>query len=191
MIREIPCVKKAVLDGISIAVLELFGYSVTTSEAMTALTITLGTLAILALVVLAAIRRVAGPAPVSEIEPEWVQGFSITKYRPMLRLLDDADFRFVSNQCGGDSALLKKLRSERREIFRSYLRSLIRDFNKLHMAARMVLAYAPEDRSDLASVLLKQRVAFTIAVLGVEARLALHTLGIGSVDVRALIGSLE
>lgn len=109
----------------------------------------------------------------------------------MMRLLDEADYRFVASQSGMTAASLRRLRSERRQIFRSYLRSLVADFHRLHMAARVVLVYSPQDRPDLAATLMKQRLYFTFAVLSVEAKLVLHSLGVGTVDVRHLIGSLE
>lgn len=170
--------------------MELVGYSVTTSEAMTAMTIFLIILAALAVCVLAVIRKLAGPT-VSECNPEWFNEFSVARYRPMLRLLDDADCRFLESQPGITPATIRRLRAERRQIFRSYLRSLIRDFHRLHMAARMVLVYSTDDRSDLAATLMRQRVYFMFGVLSIEARLLLHTVGIGTVDVRNLIGSLE
>jgi hypothetical protein len=68
---------------------------------------------------------------------------------------------------------------------------LVRDFHRLHLAARMTLLYAPEDRPDLAQALLRQRAVFTWAVLTVECRLLLHSLGLGPVDVSHLIGALD
>jgi hypothetical protein len=51
--------------------------------------------------------------------------------------------------------------------------------------------HAAQDRPDLATTLLKQRLLFSYAMLVVEFRLALQTLGIGRVDVRRLVSSLE
>jgi hypothetical protein len=55
----------------------------------------------------------------------------------------------------------------------------------------MVLIYAPQDRPDLAMTLMKQRLLFSFAILSVEYRLILHGLGLGTVDVRNLIGALD
>jgi len=50
---------------------------------------------------------------------------------------------------------------------------------------------APQDRPDLARNILRQRLMFSWALCGVEARLALQTLGLGTVDVRGLVGVME
>jgi hypothetical protein len=109
----------------------------------------------------------------------------------MLRLLDEADYKFLASQPGYSKKFIENLRAERRSIFRAYLRNLVRDFHRLHLAARMVLIYAPQDRSDLAMTLVRQRVLFTFAILAVEYRLFLHTFGIGTVDVRNVIAALD
>src|SRR3954471_8954261 len=133
--------------------------------------------------IFAFMRRVLAPATVSACDPQWISEFSLTKYRPMQRLLDDSDARYLSAHDSCTPQMLKRLRTERRRIFRSYLRSLISDFNRLHMAARMVLLYAEQDRPDLASALFRQRVTFTVAVVAIECRLVLHALGLTTVNV--------
>lgn len=50
---------------------------------------------------------------------------------------------------------------------------------------------APQDRPDLARNILKQRLMFSWALGGVEVRLALQSLGLGTVDVRGLVGVME
>jgi hypothetical protein len=50
---------------------------------------------------------------------------------------------------------------------------------------------APQDRPDLARNILKQRLMFSWALWGVEVRLALQTVGLGTVDVRGLVGAME
>jgi hypothetical protein len=158
---------------------------------MSALTFTLLALGVVGFGILFLVRKLAGPATVSQCDPEWISNFSVARYRPMLRLLDEADFKFLATQPGYSRKYIDKLRAERRTIFRAYLRNLVRDFHRLHMAARIVLVYAPSDRPDLAMTLMRQKALFTIAILAVEFRLALHTFGLGSVDVRGLIAALD
>ena len=50
---------------------------------------------------------------------------------------------------------------------------------------------APQDRPELARNILKQRMLFSYALWTVEARLALQTVGLGTVDVRQLVGVME
>jgi hypothetical protein len=48
-----------------------------------------------------------------------------------------------------------------------------------------------QDRPDLAKALLKRRLVFTYALMVTEWSLALHGLGLGTVDVSRLVGSLD
>ena len=124
-------------------------------------------------------------------DPQWLEDFSISKYRPMLRLLSEDDYEFLASQAGYQGKIASQLRAERRKIFRAYLRNLVRDFYRLQQVAKMAALYSPHDRPELAAALLKQRVTFSFAVFAVRSRLVLHTVGIGAVDVRNLIGSLD
>jgi hypothetical protein len=158
---------------------------------MSALTLAVLLLAVIGVGVLVLVRKLAGPSTVSQCDPEWISNFSVARYRPMLRLLDEADYKFLASRPGYSKKFIENLRAERRAIFRAYLRNLVRDFHRLHIAARMVLVYAPKDRSDLAMTLVKQRLLFTFAIMTVEYRLVLHTFGLGTVDVRNVIAALD
>ncbi len=127
----------------------------------------------------------------SDLNPEWLSTFSIGKYRPMARLLAEEDFEFLASQKGYEPRIARVLRSERRKIFREYLRCLWQDFGRLEAAVRLLIVNSPEDRPELAVALLRQRLMFTRAVVAAEFRLVLHALGLGSVDVRGLVGSVD
>ena len=122
---------------------------------------------------------------------EWCSQFSIEKYRPMERLFFDGDYDFLAAQEGASAKISKRLRAGRRRIFRQYLRCLSRDFDRLYTAAKFLLLHSPQDRPDLASALLKQRLIFGYAMAAVECRLVLQTAGVGKVDVRGLVSALE
>ena len=126
-----------------------------------------------------------------EYDPQWLQDFSISKYRPMLRLLSEDDYEFLASQAGFQRKIASQLRTERRRVFRAYLRNLVRDFYRLQQVAKMMALYSSHDRPELAAALLKQRITFSVAVFAVRLRLGLHTVGIGAVNVRNLIGSLD
>lgn len=136
------------------------------------------------------IRRLVAPT-VTECSPEWLNTFSMTKYQPMLRLLERQDFAYLEAQAGYSARQLRKLRTERRRIFRAYLRNLIGDFHRLHLSARMLVINAETDRPELASKLLTMKLTFTYAVLIIEFRLMLHSLGLGTVEVRNLLRAVE
>jgi len=127
----------------------------------------------------------------SAFNPEWLRKFSVAKYKPMERLLSEDDHEFLAAQPGYHPAISKRLRAERRRIFRGYLRALRRDFNRLETAARILMVSSPVDKPELAKALLRQRLNFMSAMCKVEFRLALHALGIGTVDVRTLVAPLD
>ena len=121
----------------------------------------------------------------------WFLEFSASAYRPMKRLLSEEDFRYLSKQAGYTPELGKRLRKERRRMFRCYLRNLIQDFNRLYSGAAMLIVYSEADRPDLASSLLRIRANFYYALSLVQVRLALHSAGFEMMDVTPLLQSLE
>jgi hypothetical protein len=119
------------------------------------------------------------------------ESFSLVRYEPMNRLLSEEDFNFLKCKPGVRPALIRRLRSQRRRIFRAYLCELASDFNRLHQQARLMVANAPEEYSELVGLLIGMQVRFWSALGGVEMRLAIHALGIGRVDVSGLLGPIE
>lgn len=135
---------------------------------------------------------VGGPVEdLGDTDSRWLFDFSISRYKPMERLLDEGDYRFLASQPGYRPEIGRKLRKTRRQIFRGYLRRMVRDFNRIHAAARVMVVHSPADSSELAAVLFKQRLVFAYAVSAVRVRLVLHTVGIGTVDVSGLIRSFD
>jgi hypothetical protein len=112
---------------------------------------------------------------------------SAERYRPMLRLLSDEDLNFVA----ANIALHRTLKSGRRKLFRAYLRCLTRDYAYLLAGIRSAMAGSGADRPDLALALAKNRALFALAIYKVEVRLALHSLGVGKVDISGLVEAFE
>lgn len=112
---------------------------------------------------------------------------SVDRYRPMLRLLGDEDLDFVA----GNANLRRTLRAKRRELFRTYLRCLARDYALLLAGVRAVMIQSGVDRPDLARALAKNRTLFAFTMYKVEIRLLLHAIGIGKVEVSGLVDTLE
>ncbi len=127
----------------------------------------------------------------SSFRMEEIPVLSPRKYRPMERLLREEDFQFLAAQPGYTPRLGRRFRSERRRLFRGYLRSLGKDFRQVTLACHSLLIHSADDRKDLASAILRQRLTFRLAMLGVEGRLLLHAAGVGTVDVSGLVESLE
>lgn len=137
------------------------------------------------------LRRLFKKTSIEDITPEWMESFSVERYRPMIGLLSDEDFAFLSRQPGFDPSIYRKLRRERLAIFEQYLSRLILDFKKLHVTARYLVAQSEEDHSDLADSLIKLRIAFAFNVVAVQMRFQLFKLGIGKVNTQILIGRLQ
>ena len=108
-------------------------------------------------------------------------------YQPMLRLLSEDDLSLVS----GDKELSRKLRGERRQIFRGYLRCLTKDYGFLLNGIRIAMVNSGTERPDLARALAKNKALFALALYRIEIRLALHALGLKGVDVSALVGAMD
>lgn len=140
----------------------------------------------------ALLRRLTSAARASEEDMGvWLDSFSITRYRPMERLLSEADYEFLAAQPGYDPSIARQLRAERRKVFRVYLNQLSKDFSRLHQVARLLVLYSPEDRPDLARTLMRQKLVFHVAVLNVRWHLLLNAAGMSNVDVKGLLGAVD
>ena len=142
-------------------------------------------------VVAIVLRRLIGGAKSLPVSVDWINELSIARYRPMERLLNEEDFRFLAGHPGFDKKMLRRIRAERRKIFRGYLACLTRDFSLVGAALRLMVMYSAQDRPDLAGSLYKQQALFAIGRLAMEWRLFLHACGLGTVDVRGLVRSME
>ena len=109
----------------------------------------------------------------------------------MERLLSEEDERFLASQPGCDRKMLRSMRFERRKLFRGYLACLSEDFSRVSAALRLIMTHSAQDRPDLAGIVYKQQALFIVGMLGVQWRLVLHTLNIGTVDVSALVRAME
>jgi len=123
-------------------------------------------------------------------DPEWLSRLSVARYKPMERLLNEQDYVFLSSQRGYEPRISRRLRSERRKIFRHYLGCLRKDFNRLERTLRLYMVYSSEDQPELSKALIRQRLVFTWAMAMVECRLLLHGLGIGTVEISGALAPL-
>ncbi|MGO4885481.1 MAG: hypothetical protein ACLP59_32360 [Bryobacteraceae bacterium] len=135
-------------------------------------------------------KLIAGPKSLP-VSVNWINDLSVARYRPMERLLSDEDYAFLASQPGFDKRTLRRIRSERRKLFRGYLACLSRDFSLVGAALRLMMMYSAHDRPDLAGILYKQQALFALGMLAVQWRLFLHICGFGTVDVRGLVRAME
>jgi energy-converting hydrogenase Eha subunit A len=144
-------------------------------------------LAVLILATVAVLRKL-GPADRSlPVTAGWIDELSTDRYLPMLRLLDSNDIVFLRSQAGYTAKMESKLRAQRCQVLRGYLRCLDKDFKQVCMALKLVLVQSQHDRPDLSAVLLHHQVMFATGMTAVYFRLFLYRWGICSVDVTALV----
>jgi len=136
-------------------------------------------------------RRLIAGRTTLPVSVDWINDLSAIRYRPMERLLSPEDERFLASQPGSNGKMVRRMRSERRRLFRAYLACLNTDFNRVSAALRLIMTHAAQYRPDLAGILYKQQALFAIGMLNVQWRLALHALGLGTVDVSGLVGAME
>jgi hypothetical protein len=129
-------------------------------------------------------RLAAGRLPVTT---DWLDDLAPERYRPMLRLLDEEDVRFLRKQPGFTPQMAAQFRAQRCQILREYLRSIQVDFVRICTALKIVMAQSRQDRSDLASALLRSQITFTCAMAAVQVRLLLYRWGFGKVEVTSLL----
>ena len=133
------------------------------------------------------VRRLGTGSECLPVTTEWLEDLSDDRYRPMLRLLEESDFRFLRAQKGFTPAMEKRLRGQRVEVFRGYLKMLEGDFKRVCMALRIVMVQSEFDRPDLASVLIHRQLVFACGIVSVEFRLVLFRWGIANVDASGLV----
>jgi hypothetical protein len=147
---------------------------------------------VLGLVFVALFRNI-GSRGRKSMPADWDSIFSPSRYKPMERLLDPTDYRFLESQPAFNRKMARRVRSNRVNTFRGYARCLARDYSRVSAAVRVLMVHAPVDRSALAGLLLKQRLQFSVNMASLEGRLFLHSLGLTAptVDVRSMVESLD
>jgi hypothetical protein len=144
-------------------------------------------LAVLVTVVTVLVRSLGSTGHCLPVTAEWIDELSLERYRPMLRLLESSDLEFLRTQPGYSPKMESKLRAQRCQIFRGYLRCLNMDFRRVCMALKLLMAQSQQDRPDLASVLVHHQLMFASGILAIHARLLLYRWGVCTVDVTSLV----
>jgi len=137
------------------------------------------------------VRKVAANGSSLPSTAEWIDELSIERYRPMMRLLDGGDLEFLRSQPGFTPRMAAKLRVQRCQIFRGYLRCLNGDFQRVCAAIKILLLQSREDRPDLAGLLVQQQMRFTCEMGLVHCRLFLYRWGLCGVDVTGLVKNFD
>jgi hypothetical protein len=117
--------------------------------------------------------------------------FSPECYRPMGRLLDEADGKFISSHSGCGRQIKKTFRKQRISIFRAYLQLLSKDFHRVCKALKLYMVTCKIDRSDLAAVIMKEQFRFAASMVYVEFTLMVFATGWSGLDVSRLMRSVD
>ena len=141
----------------------------------------------LAAVVVVLARKLASTDTSLPLTAEWIDELSIERYRPMMHLLDGGDAEFLRSQPGFTPGMAAKLRIERCQVFRGYLRCLRTDFQRVCAALKLLMLHSRDDRPDLAGVLVHQQLMFECGLVLVGFRLFLYRFGLCGVDVTDLV----
>lgn len=144
-------------------------------------------LAALLLATLALLKKLGPVGPSLPVTAGWIDELSPDRYRPMMRLLDSGDLEFMRTQAGYTRRMEARLRAQRCQIFRGYLRCLNMDFKRVCMALKLVLVQSAQDRPDLSAVLVHHQIMFTSGLVSVYFRIFLYRWGICTVDATHLL----
>ena len=114
----------------------------------------------------------------------------LTRYRPMLRLLEPAEMEFLRRSTPPGSDLARRVRRQHVRLFLAYLRALRADFELVQAAGRYLVAQGVA-QPGMAAALFRAHAQFSRSVWILRFRLAGAWLGVGSVDARAVLGAFE
>jgi hypothetical protein len=137
------------------------------------------------------IRKVGQGGNGLPVTSEWIDDLSLDRYKPMLRMLDGDDIAFLRSQPGFTPDMAKKLRTQRTQMFRGYLRSLETDFGRVCAAIKLVMLQSQHDRSELAEALLRQQITFACGMLSVRIHVLLYSLGVCGVEVSKVMAIFD
>ncbi|HEV3332541.1 MAG TPA: hypothetical protein VG096_16240 [Bryobacteraceae bacterium] len=137
------------------------------------------------------VRRIAFSSTHLPVTAGWIDELSSERYRPMLRLLDGGDLDFLNSQPGFTQNAAARVRKQRCQIFRGYLRCLSNDFDRVCLAIKLLMLQARDDRPDLATLLLRHRVEFATRMATIYFRLFLYRWGFCGVDVTGLVKTFD
>jgi hypothetical protein len=137
------------------------------------------------------VRGASSASPGLPVTAEWIDELSPERYRPMMRLLDDRDVEFLRSQPGFTPKMATKMRAQRVQIFRGYLRTLDIDFQRVCTAVKILTVQSQRDRPDLAIILLRQKLAFSLCLVYAEMRLVLYRYGLGGMNAAVLVNCFD
>jgi hypothetical protein len=135
-------------------------------------------------------RFLSDPAPLP-VTTEWLSELSADRYRPMLRLLDAADIDFLRTQPGHTPELVERLRRQRIQAFRGYLKLLESDFDRVSTATQLMIGQSLNDGGVLTGRIFERRLRFGLLLCSIRLRLSLFGWGASSAEALRLLQLFE
>jgi hypothetical protein len=126
-----------------------------------------------------------------EWSDQWFDEYSSFRYLPMRRLLSSDEEEFWMESTGGGEPNRSSFRSERRRLFRQYLRLIAADFGRLSKGVRLSVVHAAADQSAEIERLFQLEWTFRKLLWKAHAGLMFHWLGVKPVDATELINALQ
>ncbi len=155
------------------------------------LVITFSGIFLLILIVMARAAQQPNKKSGRPVGAEWLAEMSMERYKPMLRLLDPADSKFLADQPGCTPAMIRRLRDQRCHDFARFVAALSSDFDRAMLFAAAVAAQKG-GRPELPSVCARAGRQFAQRRFVVQFRLALYRrFGVGSVQGDRLLALFE
>lgn len=136
-------------------------------------------------------REIGSARAALPVTADWIDELSMERYRPMMRLLDAEDLAVLRSHPAFTPHLANRVRAQRAEIFRGYLRCLHNDFRRVSMAIRILMVQSRDDRPDLAAMLIRRRILFTLGMAVIHVRLTLYRFGLSRVDVTGVMKTFD
>jgi hypothetical protein len=154
----------------------------------------LGLLAVVLLVAAAlGLTRFSAPKPDAArsygSDSAFLDQFSVSRYRPVLRLANRMDRGYLEKAHG--KRLAAVYRKTQRVLLREYLRDLSKDVNRLYAILNARSANARSDEADVSLALTEQQTSFALLIWGIEARLVLDAIMPGPLNIRPLMAALD
>lgn len=140
---------------------------------------------------IALLRQVSAVRDGLPITTDWISDLSIERYRPMMQLLDQRETEFLAGHLAFTPQMAARLRWQRCQMFREYLRALRDDFRRVSMAMGVLMVQSRYDRPDLARALIRRRFAFALRLAVIRLRLLLYCRGYCRVDGSALVRTFD
>jgi len=157
---------------------------------MTIVLLLLAVVGSVAVVLAMELTHLFGRAPRIADLPQLAAEFSAPdRYRPVERLFDSNDARFLRTRAGNAPELEIRLQRSRQRVMRSYLRVFRHDFHQAWGVGRILAPFSEDPNFGV--TLMTQLLTFYRLYCCIEMRMLLHAFQPGSVEVGELLSALR